>query len=166
MIGIMNFVLHMIKRSVTHLATYAGEWAVDKIRDSVQPVPGSVVYCDFHIGFTEHSGIYIGDNKIVHLNGRGYIRAVSPFVFLKNTTASNIQVCCRDEFAVGSEEVAQRARSMVGKFHGYDMTSNNCHKFVVGCLTGSFENPHYLLRSLKPKAEQILHGNTWRLWDR
>ena len=37
----------------------------------VKPVPGSVVYCDLGFGFIEHSGIYIGNGRIVALERDG-----------------------------------------------------------------------------------------------
>jgi hypothetical protein len=148
------------------LTSYVGEWVFDKIRDSVLPVPGSVVYCDFHVGLSEHSGIYIGDNKIVHLNGKGEVRAVSPMVFLKSTTAMNIQVSCRGARAVGSERVAERARSMLGSTRDYNFILDNCHQFSTGCLTGDFENPSNFLWMLKHAAKEHLGADTWRLWDR
>ena len=48
----------------------------------VMPKKGSVLYCDLSFGIAEHSGIYVGDNRIVHLNGKGEIEAVSPAAFL------------------------------------------------------------------------------------
>ena len=47
------------------------------IRDKVAPVPASVVYCELDLA-VEHSGIYIGDDQIVNLDGRGEIEVVSP----------------------------------------------------------------------------------------
>jgi len=45
-------------------------------RDHVRPKIGSVVYCD--LWMVEHSGIYIGNNRIVHLDGSGKIEIVTP----------------------------------------------------------------------------------------
>lgn len=44
-----------------------GESLIDTFRDPVKPKLGSVLYCDLAFGYMEHSGIYIGRNKIVHL---------------------------------------------------------------------------------------------------
>ena len=46
-------------------------------RDQVRPKKGSIVYCDLAF-FVEHSGVYIGNNKIVHLDGSGYVEVVTP----------------------------------------------------------------------------------------
>ena len=42
------------------------------LRDHVQPMPGSVLYCDLWVA-VEHSGIYVGNGEIVHLDGSGHI---------------------------------------------------------------------------------------------
>ena len=43
---------------------------------NVRPAIGSVVYCNLAV-VAEHTGIYVGRNKIVHLNGNGRIEKVS-----------------------------------------------------------------------------------------
>ena len=48
-----------------------------------------VLYCDLACGFAEHSGIYIGNNQIVELNGGGDIAIVSPKEFIDGGTGVN-----------------------------------------------------------------------------
>lgn len=151
---------------VGRAASYAAEWAFDKIRDAVDPQPGCVVYCDFHLGLTEHSGIYIGENKIVHLNGKGEVRAVSPRVFLQGTTGLNIQVSCRDSLVASDLRIAERAISMIGTTRQYNFILDNCHQFSAGCLSGDFDNPCNFLWMLKVEAARRLGATTWRIWDR
>lgn len=79
------------------------------------PKKGSVLYCDLSFGIAEHSGIYVGDNCIVHLNGKGEIEVVSPAAFLSPFALQDIYVSCMENSAVGSERVANHALSMVGK---------------------------------------------------
>ena len=88
---------------------------------------GSVLYCDLTGSFLEHSGIYVGDNRIVHLNGKGEIEAVSPAEFLSLFALQDIYVSCMENSAIGSERVATRALSMVGKKRNYNLVMNNCH---------------------------------------
>ncbi|OTG38592.1 hypothetical protein B7G60_15025, partial [Staphylococcus aureus] len=72
----------------------------------------AVVYCDLTLGngIAEHTGIYIGNNEIVHLNRHGFIEAVSPKEFLAAwTTGFNIYVSCQGDSAVGCDEAADFA---------------------------------------------------------
>ena len=137
----------------------------DGCRDKVVPVPGSVLYCDLAMGYMEHSGIYVGDGKIVHLSGEGAIEVVSPKQFIKGGTAINIYVSCKDEFAVGSPAVARRAKSKVGYVREYNFLMDNCHQFSAGCLTGAFDKHINFLWMLKDEAKINLGSNTWRHWD-
>jgi len=62
-----------------HTVKHVGGYLIDEIKGRVQPVRGSVVYCDLTLGngIAEHTGIYIGNignignNEIVHLNRHG-----------------------------------------------------------------------------------------------
>ncbi len=130
------------------------------------PEKGSVLYCDLSFGIAEHSDIYVGDNRIVHLNGKGEIEAVSPAAFLSPFVLQDIYVSCMENSAVGSERVATRALSMVGKKRNYNLVMNNCHQFTTGCLTEDFENSSNLLTFLKMQAKDTLGADTWHLWDR
>jgi hypothetical protein len=139
------------------------------IREKVGiPAIGSVVYCDLAAGQAEHSGIYVGDNSIVHLNGDGNIEKVSPTEFMQRlgglNTAISIYMSCNDGIAVGSPEVATRAISMIGKSRGYQFIMDNCHQFTAGCLTGEFENPTNFFVFLKHDVRKILGGTEWRVW--
>ena len=132
----------------------------------VMPKKGSVLYCDLTGSFLEHSGIYVGDNRIVHLNGKGEIEAVSPAEFLSLFALQDIYVSCMENSAVGSEHVANRALSIVGEKRSYNLMLDNCHQFTTGCLTGNFENSSNLLTFLKMQAKDTLGADTWHLWDR
>ena len=130
------------------------------------PKKGSVLYCDLTGSFLEHSGIYVGDNRIVHLNGKGEIEAVSPAEFLSPFALQDIYVSCMENSAVDSERVANHALSMIGKKRNYNFVMNNCHQFTTGCLTEDFENSSNLLTFLKMQAKDTLGADTWHLWDR
>lgn len=71
------------------------------IRDTVVPIRASILYCDLRIGpmkdIVEHTGIYIGNERIVELQGkakRGKIRITNKYGFLKNTGFHEIRVAC------------------------------------------------------------------------
>ena len=48
------------------------------------PAVGSVVYCGLGIRAIFHSGIYVGEERIVELHGSGEVRAVSPEQFTRD----------------------------------------------------------------------------------
>lgn len=152
-----------------HTAKNAGEYVIDLIKGKVTPVRGSVVYCDLTAGrkLAEHSGINIGDNRIVHLNRHGYIEIVSPQQFISGiTTGNEIYVSCEGEWPVGCDEVADFAESMVGIIRNYNVFMDNCHQFSAGCLMKDPENYNNFLWFLKDEANKRLGADNWRLWDK
>lgn len=132
-----------------------------EFKDRVKPVPGSVLRVDlcgganFLGGRICHTGIYLGNDEIAEItNVRGKARAhvVDPSDFLNGQgtnfirTGLNIYVatdgCGR---ALAAPEIAERARGCFGPPGGrplparageYDLVDNNCHIFVVRCVTG------------------------------
>ena len=131
----------------------------------VNPIPGCIVYCNLLLT-TEHSGVYIGNNKIVHLNRYGSIEVVSPKEFISGTPANAIYVSCNNGKPVGSELVAERARNFVGSRREYNVLFDNCHQFSASCLTGDSDNRHTILTMLKLKSNIILDAKQWLHWDR
>ena len=130
------------------------------------PRPGSVVYCGFLFGQAEHSGIYVGKNRIVSLASTGEIVKQSPEEFLDGlTTGDTIYVSCKGKSPVGDADVAKRARRKVGHHRDYNVVLNNCHQFTSGCLTGEFENADNLLETLQDTAASVLGADTWRAWE-
>lgn len=140
------------------------------VRDKVTPYPGAVVYCGLLNNLVEHSGIYVGPDRIVHLDGSGCIEAIGPEAFLGRlggfNMAMTIYVSSRDGRAVGDEQVAHRAASMVGRSRSYNVALDNCHQFSAGCLTGNFDNPNNFMWMLKDRAKEVLGTAEWRAWDR
>ena len=55
---------------------------------NMRPAVGSVVYCNLGL-VAEHSGIYVGRNKIVHLSGDGHIEKVSAKEFCERFSGLN-----------------------------------------------------------------------------
>jgi hypothetical protein len=130
------------------------------------PVRGSVVYCDLAFGMAEHSGIYIGRNRIVHRNSRGIIEEVSLSEFLDGTTAITIYVSCDNSGnAVGGEDIASAAESMIGHQQDYSLFQNNCHQFCSYCVSGDWGSNSILLKHLKQDAKLFSGATQWRAWN-
>jgi len=113
----------------------------------------------------EHLGIYIGNNKIVHLSGEGNIEVLNPKEFVSGTSACNIYVSCNDSQSVGSITVAKRALNQVGKCRDYNVIRDNCHQFTSGCLSGYFDNSCHFLWMLKDESRQNISSDSWNHWD-
>jgi len=154
--------------ATTFTAQQFSEHIVDNyIRDNVLPVKGCVVYCDLGI-IAEHSGIYIGDGMIVHLNGMGNIEMVTREEFLRGQNSINpaisIYVSSSNGKAVGNIDIAERAITMVGRHIEYNILLNNCHQFTSGCITGDFDNSDNFWWMLKRTTEQHYVADSWRVW--
>jgi hypothetical protein len=106
----------------------------------------------------------------VHLDGGGLVEEISPKEFLGRlggfNLAMTIYVSSRNGLAVGDEEVARRAKSMIGKSRSYNFLFDNCHQFTAGCLTGNFDNTKNFVWMLKDEASKALGSQEWRAWDR
>ena len=132
------------------------------------PVPGTPVYCNLAL-VAEHTGIYIGDNKIVHLNGDGRIEAVTPRVFVNRLDGINpavsIYFAAVGGKAVGTQKIAARARAMIGKRRDYNVLLDNCHQFTCGCLSGDFENPCNYFTLVQAEIWSRFGIFSWKEWD-
>lgn len=106
---------------------------------NVRPAIGSVVYCNLGM-LAEHSGIYVGNNKIVHLNGDGRVEKVSAKKFCERFSGLNpsFTVFCPTDShgkAFGDRKVADYALNSVGKVMEYHPFIHNCHCFTASCLS-------------------------------
>jgi len=116
---------------------------------------GDIVYCNL-LGL-EHTGIYVGDNQIVHLvnephpkTGRkGYLACSSPMKFRERLDGLNALFAPHCYVAVngkgqhlGRLQYAKRALSELeqdtgrSQYWAYDLFSNNCHHFTRLCCLG------------------------------
>jgi hypothetical protein len=120
-------------------ASPALEWyRTRNITDISEPAFGSILYCYLYGGACEHSGIYVGNNEIVHLNGDGLVEKVNSKKFRKRlegkNLATHIYVSCKGLTAVGSKKAGEKALKLVGKEYNYSVTDFNCHAFTALCF--------------------------------
>ena len=158
----------MIELARNLLVKNLAEKIVDNVcRDKVRAKIGSVLYIEMAFGVADHSGIYIGQGEVVELSGEGIIQQVpvSEFMDVPGNTAMSVYVSSSDGHAVGSQTVARRARTMVGRHRDYNLIFDNCHQFTSGCLTGDFENSDNFLWMLKDTAKKRLGADQWCVWD-
>ncbi|WP_318419758.1 C40 family peptidase [Photobacterium leiognathi] len=135
-------------------------------KDKVKPVKGSIVYCDLYLGYAGHSGIYIGNDKIVHKNRMGVIEVVSPKDFIESTTAISIYVSSYKGNASGSIVAAWIAESQIGIHDEYSFYRYNCHQFCSYCISGDLDNYDISLMQLKTNCKNNIDIDDWLVWDR
>ncbi|MCU5529332.1 hypothetical protein OCA90_00745 [Bacillus cereus] len=134
------------------------------------PSMGAVLYCKLGFGIMEHSGIYVGHNNVMQLDGKGNINNVKFEEFTSNITThvSTIWFPCDKETgqAISCIDAVDRAYEMFTKKRDYHLLLNNCHQFSSGCLTGDFENADNFLWMLKETLNKK-HGKRieWREWE-
>ena len=140
-------------------------------RTCSKPAPGTPVYCNLAI-VVEHTGIYIGDNQIVHLNGDGNIEIVSPQEFVARLDGDNpakaIYYAAKfNGTPLCKKIIAERAKSKVGDRRNYNVVFDNCHQFTCGCISGNFENPCKLfsLVEMEIQLKFKLRRLNWVKWD-
>ena len=139
----------MIKRMVSKkLMPYAYldyklvDWTIKTIDaffiHDVTPKVGSIVYCNLAL-VAEHTVIYVGDNKIIHLNGSGLVEMVSAEMFCDRLHGRNpsFTIFCpvdSDGKPIGDKRTAEYAISSLGRHLDYNLAFRNCHCFSASCL--------------------------------
>lgn len=115
-----------------------------KVAVSIKDLDSCVVFCELS-SIIEHSGIYIGDNQIVELNGDGDIRIVSIEEFLTlssyRTGRKLYTFVEQDKYSVVSNSIfRKRSLEWVGVQKDYNILFDNCHQFTTGCIINEFRN--------------------------
>lgn len=106
----------------------------------VKPIEGAIVCCGIG-GILEHTGIWVGDNTIVELDGNGLIKPVSAQRFTQQRSGKGIFIACDSQgMPLASEVAAHRAISQIFQARDYHLFDNNCHEFVWQCFRVSTNN--------------------------
>lgn len=113
-------------------AKRAGYQLMDLLDERPSLKPGAIVWCDLGLGWAEHSGIYVGNGRIVELSGDGIIREVTKRQFVNGDgfgarTGISIYAICKGNRVLSSESIAERAKRMVGNTRDYHLIFDNCH---------------------------------------
>ena len=128
----------------------------------VQLQRGNILSCKLPI--FEHTGIYVGDGQVVELHGSGYIRKVPLNMFVRRS--NQIFVACDPTHTpLGNEDVALNAEAHIGKYWGYHLINNNCHRFTSGCLKGKFHNTDNVFRKLEESLRKFYNIQSRIMWQ-
>jgi hypothetical protein len=138
------------------------------------PYAGTPVYTELGFGLMEHSGIYMGQGRLVELNGRGGIADVTIKEFTGHLTTFNhelwVPVLKKPEFeaVISFSNAYENALEALFNSSGrnYNLILDNCHQFTSGCITGDFENSDNFLWMLKDTVEKYEGEKiVWKKWD-
>ena len=143
------------------------ESIVEKLlHENVEPGVGALIYCELFTA--EHSGIYLGNNQIAQLSGKGNIEIVSPAQFTSNITTLDRDIfipVTRDGSPIHCKIAAHNARIMIGHKRNYNLLLDNCHQFSAGCITGNFENnDNFLVFAKQSFYDEVGTTVKWKRW--
>ena len=83
----------------------------------------------------DHTGIWVGDDTIVELDGNGLVKPISTARFTKERSGKQIFVACDShENPLYSEQAADRAIAQIYQVYDYHLIDNNCHQFIWQCF--------------------------------
>ena len=110
----------MLFTLISRLAMYrslfslAESFTDNVIRDTVdEPARGGIVWCELAGGYVTHSGIYTGNNRIVHLSGDGEVLCSDRKGFMARLNGLNpamsVYTDCQGRLPVGNIAAAGRA---------------------------------------------------------
>jgi hypothetical protein len=100
----------------------------------VSPEIGSLVCCGIG-GLLDHTGIWVGEDSIIELDGNGLIKPISVQRFTKERSGKNIFIACDSNATpLASVCAANRAQEQVFQYRDYHLLENNCHQFIWQCF--------------------------------
>ncbi len=149
-------------------AKVAGDAAssvVAHMKDKVdEPAIGSVVRS--YLYGAEHTGIYVGNDEIIHWTRHSKVERC-PKEDFKSWSSISIYVACKGTEPVGYPQAAKYAEEHEDEGEeergAYDPTTNNCHMFVVECLTGG-EKCEPRWEEPNEYCKELLRADNWRVW--
>lgn len=99
---------------------------------------GSVIACDLAYGIIDHSGIYVGNNEVIELNGNGLIRKISIEEFIRDgkiRTGENIHTATWKNESISCAQWAYNAEKLLNEPVNYHLALCNCHNFIFTCIS-------------------------------
>jgi uncharacterized protein YaaW (UPF0174 family) len=139
------------------------------------PRIGSIVRCDLIGGIIDHSGIYIGNGRIIEIynnNGLAEVKEVNYTEFvnsstLRTGTAIYIAVDKSTNQIIVDVNIATEAKKHLGLKKQYSLLEDNCHTFVDKCLSKDTFASSVFFRDLSKKIAHLTNTQAidWKVCD-
>lgn len=137
-----------LPEAVSESARSRGRRNAEAQRLIAPPPAGTPLLVSLALAF-EHTGIYLGGNRVAELNGDGHVKAVSLTRFINGTpdgawqvrNGTRIFAACdvrtrRPLASARSLEIARAAIETDLNRMEYDFAQLNCHLFTAACVLG------------------------------
>lgn len=137
-----------LPEAVSESARSRGRRNAEAQRLIAPPPAGTPLLVSLALAF-EHTGIYLGGNRVAELNGDGHMKAVSLTRFINGTpdgawqvrNGTRIFAACdvRTRRPLASERSLEIARAAIETDLNrmeYDFAQLNCHLFTAACVLG------------------------------
>ena len=150
-----------LARYESPIATYPSDLLATE--QQVKPVIGAIVCCGVG-GLLDHTGIWVGDNTIIEVDGNGLVKPLSPQRFTDKRSGKGLFIAC-DSLGVPlvSEIAAQRAIEQIYQLRDYHLFDNNCHQFIWQC----FKSDAQTVTTFKTLSLNVAHlFDRVLYWDR
>ena len=113
-----------------------------QFRHLFYPKKGSIVRVELVGNLADHSGIYIGNGKIIEImedNNKGCVQITDLYDFVYSSsmrTGISIYVAVDklSKDVIYDEHLVENAKKYLGKKNEYRLLKNNCHSFVYKCI--------------------------------
>jgi len=106
----------------------------------VKPKVGAIVCCGIG-GVLEHTGIWVDDDTIVELDGKGLIKPLSVRRFTEERSGKQIFIACDSKAQpLVSQVAAKKAIEQIFQYRDYHLIENNCHEFIWQCFNAGDSN--------------------------
>jgi hypothetical protein len=152
--------LQMLKQHESPIVQYPTDFF--STAEKVKPEVGAIVCCGVG-GILDHTGIWVGDNTIVELDGNGLIKAISAQRFTKERSGKHIYIACDSKTKpIASELAAQRAQQQIFQYRDYHLIENNCHQFIWQCFK-PHDDPLTTFKALNVRLAKLFNRKVY--WD-
>jgi len=164
--------------SVFYIASLRAKYA-DKdaiFRKKYLPKVGSIVRVSLGGDIADHSGIYIGDNKIVEIqeqDSKGCVVVTDLYDFVYSSSVRTgvsiyVAIDLRSKEVLADDYLVKNAKKYIGYENKYELFQNNCHSFVHKCIANidfaETRSGVWMFKDLTKSIEKYLNNEKEVAW--